>query len=196
MLDWGAFVQTAGGLAQEYGALGIFLLATAEACFFPLAPDAIMIPMAIAYPHLAPVLGLCATLGSIVGSGLGFLIGKTAGRPVLMFFLKKERFNWLENLFQEHDLKILAVFGLTPLPWKIFSIASGLFGMRLRVLLIATAILRGIRFNAESLAIFFFGEDIRKFLTLEQAPYIFALIVALLLGYMVFRFIRHRSKQD
>ena len=93
MLDWGAFVQTAGGLAQEYGALGIFLLATAEACF-PTGSRCHYDTHGNRLSSLAPVLGLCATLGSIVGSGLGFLIGKTAGRPVLMFLKKEHSTGW------------------------------------------------------------------------------------------------------
>ena len=86
LVDW-----TVGWANTPYGWVALFLIAFAESSFFPVPPDVLMIPLALAKTSQALLLAAVATVGSVVGGIFGFFIGDKGGRPLLRRLFKQEK---------------------------------------------------------------------------------------------------------
>ena len=113
----------------ELGSVGLGLLAFIESSFFPIPPDFLLIAMSLSMPQKALVFALICTIFSALGGAFGYAIGKFGGRPIFYkLFKKKEHYlEQVEALYKKYGT--LAVLGaaFTPLPYKVFTIASGIF---------------------------------------------------------------------
>ena len=110
---------------EHHGVLGLFLLSFCEASFFPLAPDFMLAPMAWKTPERALALALLATLGSGAGSLFGYALGRFGGRPLRLRFATSEKIASVEAVFRRYGVWGVALAGFAPLPYKLFTIASG-----------------------------------------------------------------------
>lgn len=153
---------------MNYGEVGLFTLAFMESSFFPIPPDFILIPMCLANPEKALLFALIATIGSAFGGVLGYIIGKFGGRPVLNFFFKKQQDKILEveKLYNKWGVWAVGAAAFTPIPYKIFTIASGVFKMNLLGFTLVSIIGRGLRFFIVATALMLFGEKIKANLEL------------------------------
>ncbi|MCD6381716.1 MAG: DedA family protein [Candidatus Aenigmarchaeota archaeon] len=158
------------------GWLGLFLLAFAESSFFPVPPDILLIPLCLAVPKFALLYALISTVGSVLGACFGYWIGLKGGRPILKKFTsnKVER---IEYYFQKYGAWAVGIAGFTPIPYKIFTIASGVFKIDFRKMIFASIISRGGRFFLEAVFIMLFGEQIIWFI--ENYFGLFSLLVVL-----------------
>ena len=153
---------------MNYGEVGLFTLAFMESSFFPIPPDFILIPMCLANPEKALMFALIATIGSAFGGVFGYIIGKFGGRPVLNFFFKKQQDKILEveKLYNKWGVWAVGAAAFTPIPYKIFTIASGVFKMNLLGFTLVSIIGRGLRFFIVATALMLFGEKIKANLEL------------------------------
>lgn len=153
---------------MEMGEIGLFILAFMESSFFPIPPDFILIPMCLAKPENALIFAAIATLGSALGGVFGYAIGKFGGRPALDFFFKKQQDKILqvEKLYNKYGVWAVGAAAFTPIPYKVFTIASGVFKMNLLGFTIVSIIGRGMRFFIVATALMFFGEKIKSNLEL------------------------------
>lgn len=142
---------------MEYGPLGLFLLAFCESIFFPVPPDFVLLPMALGRPNHAFWYASVATVASLAGALTGYMIGKKAGRPIVERYFSEDRFNRIEKLFAKHGAWAVGIAAFTPLPFKLFTLAGGIFHVKLWTFLIASTIGRGVRFFLESSLVFFLG---------------------------------------
>ena len=104
-------------------------VAFAESSFFPIPPDALLIPMALARPDRAWRFAAVCTVASVVGGALGYLIGYAVfdqlARPLIDFYGYSDRFAAFQDLYARYGLWVILIKGLTPIPYKIVTIASG-----------------------------------------------------------------------
>ena len=153
---------------MNFGEVGLFILAFMESSFFPIPPDFILIPMCLAQPEKALIFALVATIGSAIGGMFGYCIGKFGGRPALDFFFKKQQDKILEveRLYNKWGVWAVGAAAFTPIPYKIFTIASGVFKMNLLGFTIVSIVGRGMRFFIVATCLMFFGETIKANLEL------------------------------
>jgi membrane protein YqaA with SNARE-associated domain len=143
-------------------------IAFAEASCFPIPPDALLIPMALARPDRAWRLALVCTLGSVAGGALGYFIGYAVfdqlARPLIELYGYGPRFAAFQALYAQYGLWIIVIKGLTPIPYKIVTIASGAAHFDFAVFMAASLVTRGARFFLVAALLRFFGTPVRDFI--------------------------------
>ncbi|MDD5177872.1 MAG: DedA family protein [Candidatus Nanoarchaeia archaeon] len=146
------------------GSLGLFILAFIEASFFPIPPDLLLIILALNDPKNALWFSLICTLGSVLGAIFGYYIGFFGGKPILYKLFKKEKIEKTHALFEKHGGMAIFIAAFTPIPYKVFTIAAGVFYIKLRTVIFASIIGRGMRFFLVGGLIMLFGEPIMSFI--------------------------------
>jgi membrane protein YqaA with SNARE-associated domain len=155
---------TSSWAATPYGSVALFAIAFAESSFFPVPPDVLLIPLALAKISWALLFAAIATAGSTVGGILGYYIGDKGGRPLLQRFFKAEKVALVQSYYRRYDVWAVGMAGFTPIPYKLFSISAGAFGLDLKRFILASIVGRGGRFFLVGLAILVFGESVKAFL--------------------------------
>ena len=114
---------------SRYGIHALFLIAFAESSFFPIPPDVLLIGLALGQPEQAYWFALICTIGSVAGGAFGYLIGwqlmETIGTPILEFYQALDKFEAVKAYFLHYGGWAVAAAGFTPIPYKVFTIASG-----------------------------------------------------------------------
>ncbi|MGZ4135345.1 MAG: VTT domain-containing protein [Tumebacillaceae bacterium] len=132
----------------HYGWVGLLLISIAEAAFLPFAaPEFLLVPLALSSPKLAIPYAALAVGGTLLGALLGYFIGSKAGRPLLRKFMSDEKMDKIRSALDKYGIWAVILAGLTPLPFKLFTITSGVFRMRRSVLLLGAFIGRTLRFG-------------------------------------------------
>ena len=144
------------------------LISFAESSFFPIPPDILLIPMALASKARALFYAFICTLFSVLGGILGYAIGyffyNSLGIYIVEFYHLENSFNIFENYYKEFGLLIVLGAGITPFPYKFITIASGVFGLNIYLFVIISIIGRGLRFYLIAILLYFFGEKIKLFI--------------------------------
>ena len=129
-------------------------VAFAESSFFPIPPDIMLIPMALAEPAKAWRFALIATLSSVAGGLLGYTIGAllydTVGQWLLHAYGYDAKFNQFRQWYQQYGAAVILIKGLLPIPYKLVTIASGVAGYNLGWFVVLSLITRGARFFLEA----------------------------------------------
>ena len=153
---------------QAMGVQGLAINSAVESFFLVPPPDFLLIAMDLAKPERALYYALVCTLASIVGAAVGYYIGLFGGRPVFNFLFRKkqDKFEAVEKMYNEYGSFAVFFSAFTPIPYKVFTIASGVLKMNLWKFLIASFLGRGGRFFLVSLVLMFFGEIVKQYLEL------------------------------
>lgn len=171
--------------AGRHAPTALAAVSFAESSFFPIPPDVMLIPMIIARRARAWFYAGLATLSSVIGGLFGYAIGyflfETIGQPILKFYGKAEDFAGFTQMFNDYGVWILIIKGMTPIPYKILTIAAGVSHMDLLAFVLASIVARAMRFFIVAGLLFFFGEPIRKFVE-ERLTLMTTLFVVLLVG--------------
>ncbi len=157
-------------------------VAFAESSFFPVPPDALLIPMALARPDRAFRYALITTVASVVGGMLGYLIGyalfEQVARPLLALYHYEAAYAAFQERFAQVGLWIILIKGLLPIPYKIITIASGAAKFDFRTFVLASIVTRGVRFFLWAVLLRLFGEAARVFID-RRLPWILATVAVL-----------------
>ena len=141
------------------------LISFAESSFFPIPPDILLIPMALASKAKALFYAFICTLFSVLGGILGYAIGyffyNSVGIYIVDFYHLENSFNIFESYYKEFGILIVLGAGITPFPYKFITIASGVFGLNIFLFIIFSIIGRGLRFYLIAILLYFFGEKIK-----------------------------------
>ncbi len=141
------------------------LISFAESSFFPIPPDILLIPMALASKARALFYAFICTLFSVLGGILGYAIGyffyNSVGIYIVDFYHLENSFNIFESYYKEFGILIVLGAGITPFPYKFITIASGVFGLNIFLFIIVSIIGRGLRFYLIAILLYFFGEKIK-----------------------------------
>jgi membrane protein YqaA with SNARE-associated domain len=154
--------------ASERAPTALFWVSFIESSVFPIPPDVMLIPMAIANRLKAWWYATIATIGSVLGGLLGYAIGyflfDMVGQPILSFYGYGDKFQEFAAQYNEYGAWIVFMAGLTPFPFKVITIASGTTSMNIFVFLLASIVGRASRFFAVAALLYFFGQPIREFI--------------------------------
>jgi len=149
----------------------IYLLAVVsflEASFFPIPPDPVLLTMCLGRPKRSLWYALICSIFSVLGAILGYFIGLYLWSYVHGFFFEylfsESAFNYVGDLYHQNSFLAILTVAFTPIPFKVFTIAAGVFKISLYDLVIASAVGRSARFFIEGGLFFFFGPRIKIFI--------------------------------
>jgi membrane protein YqaA with SNARE-associated domain len=167
------------------GTWALFGISFAEASFFPIPPDILLIPLALGRPRRSLWFALVCTIGSVMGAVAGYLIGSflfsSIGQPILDLYGASDQYQELGRLFNENLWLTLGTAGFTPIPFKVFTIAAGAFDVLFVPFVLVSAVSRGARFFLVAGLLRLFGEPIRRFIE-KYFNLLSILFVVLLVG--------------
>jgi membrane protein YqaA with SNARE-associated domain len=183
--------------AHKRSKIFLAIISFAESSFFPIPPDVIIVPMVIAKKNDYLKVFLIATLFSALGGLLGYFIGLyfvEIGMSVVEFYGHEEKLISLkENLSKGSGFYIwlatLFLAGFTPLPFKVFTITSGMIGFNLFIFFFICLISRGLRFFIVSYLSYKFGDPFNRFMKTNAAKWFTLLGVLIVLIFAVIYFI-------
>jgi len=179
LYDWTMRLASRPHALRALGAV-----AFAESSFFPIPPDAMIIPMVLARPDRAWAIALVATVASVIGGIAGYAIGyylfATIGQTIITTYGYEAEFAGFREAYNEWGLWIILIKGLTPIPYKLVTIASGAAAFDFRVFVLASIATRGLRFFAVAALLRWYGPPIRDFverrLTLVATLFLLAVV--------------------
>ncbi|MDH3390953.1 MAG: VTT domain-containing protein [Desulfobulbaceae bacterium] len=172
-------VQKIGWIRQIYdrsllwvqtpsGVWALFLIAVAESSFFPIPPDVFLMVLCIATPpksfRYAAICAVGSVLGGIIGYGLGMGFMDTIGVNIIAWYGLQDKYEVVQNLYQQHDALALAAAGFTPLPYKLFTITAGAFKINFATFVLVSLLSRSARFFLVAAFIYKFGAPVRHFI--------------------------------
>ena len=183
MLSWGE---------SRWGALALFLFAFAESSFFPIPPDVLLIALCLGALARSFRFAAICLAGSLLGALAGYSIGYFAWQDTLgnytalaewfyAHIFSHEAFDRVKALYDQYDFWIVFTAGFTPLPYKLFTIAGGLFHIDLLMFVVASFISRGLRFFLIAGLIWRFGAPIKGFID-KYFNWLAILFTVLLIG--------------
>ena len=166
-------------------------IAFAESSFFPIPPDALLIPMALARPDRAWRLAAICTAASVTGGALGYAIGyfvfDQLARPLIELYGYGDRFVAFQQLYAQYGLWVILIKGLTPIPYKIVTIASGAAKFSFPVFMAASLVTRGARFFIVAGLLRAFGNPVRDFIERRLTLVTSMLAAGIVGGFLVLR---------
>lgn len=178
---------------SRWGWLALFIIALCESSWFPIPPDILLIALCLGATKRSFRFAGITLLGSIVGAMLGYAIGHflwmtPAGDPtaVANFFFENvfsaESFDNVGAMYDKYNFWIVFTAGFTPLPYKLFTIAGGMFDINFTMFLIASTISRGMRFFLIGWLIWRYGQPIKVFID-KYFNLLATLFTVLLIGF-------------
>ncbi|WP_062228941.1 YqaA family protein [Aureimonas frigidaquae] len=180
--------------ARPRAAYALGTVSFAESSFFPIPPDVLLIPMVIAERRRAWRLAFICTAASVLGAMLGYAIGafvfEELALPILSVYGYADEFEAFAEAYNEWGAWIVLIAGgLTPLPFKVVTLASGATGMNIWVFLAAAIVARSSRFYTVAALLYWFGPPVRDFIE-KRLTLVFTLgVVAVLGGFLAIRFL-------
>ena len=187
------YMRTLALAASPRAGWWLFGIAFAEASFFPVPPDALLIPMALARPDRAWRLAAICLAGSVIGGALGYLIGYAVfdqlARPLIELYGYGDRFAAFQALYARWGLWVILVKGLTPIPYKIVTIASGAARFNFWMFMAASVVTRGARFFIVAALLRYYGTPVRDFIERRLTLVTSLLAAGVVGGFLVLRFL-------
>jgi membrane protein YqaA with SNARE-associated domain len=174
-----------------YGSWALFLLAFSESSFFPIPPDVLLIALAVAVPRKSMRFALICSIGSVLGGCFGYLIGwqfmSGLGEKIVAFYGLDDKVDYIGNLYRNYDAWAIGIAGFTPIPYKVFTIAAGMFKINFIVFVLASFISRSARFFLVGGLIYLFGPRIQRFIEKYFNILAVAFTILLITGFVVIK---------
>lgn len=168
--------------------LWLIAVSFSEASFFPVPPDILLIAILLTNGAHWVKYSLITTLSSVAGGIFGYIIGffffTHIGEPLIAFYHLEESALYLGSIFSDNAFLSIFLAAFTPIPFKVFTIAAGLFQIDFFIFIIASLLGRGTRFFAVGYLLYRFGEKIS--LLLFKYFNIFSLFIAILILAFIF----------
>ncbi|MBI1954578.1 MAG: DedA family protein [Proteobacteria bacterium] len=181
------------GASKPHATWIVSIISFAESSFFPLPPDLLIIPMVLAQRHLAWRLAWLCTLtsviGGIVGYGIGYFMFETLGEWIINTYNLHSAFEKFQIEFHHWGFWIIALKGLTPIPYKLVTIASGVAQLDMKTFLIASIIARGFRFYLLSFLLWFFGPWAKDFIEKYLNLVLILSLAIIVLGFLIVKWL-------
>ena len=177
LYDW-----TMEKAAHRHAVWWLMAFAFAEATFFPLPADILLVPMVIAAREQAWRLSFFCAIASATGGELGYAIGyflfEEVGKPILEFYNYMDQFESIQEQYNKYGELIVAIGAISPIPYKAVTITSGVAQMDFIAYTVTSYVTRMIRFFAVGGALYLFGPALKKFMdeNLRLASTIFMIL--------------------
>ncbi len=171
----------------------LFAVAFIESSFFPIPPDVMLIPMVLAAPSKAWRIATVATIASVLGGAFGYAIGvfffDLIARPILTFYGYMHQFDVFKDYYHEWGAWIVFGAGITPFPYKVVTIASGVVHLDFVVFMLASVVARGMRFYLVAWLLKKFGEPMKEYIEKNLGMLSILFLLLLLGGFACIKFI-------
>jgi membrane protein YqaA with SNARE-associated domain len=162
-------------------------VAFAESSFFPLPPDLILVPMSLAEPkkawHYAAICTVASVLGGILGYYIGSALYDSVGQYIIKLYGYGPKIDTLREFYAKWGWAFILVKGLTPIPFKLVTIISGLLGYNFPLFVGLAALTRGARFFILAAAMNRYGDFFRVWLEKHFAVFIVVLVLIIIGGF-------------
>ena len=164
-------------------------VAFAESSFFPIPPDLLLAPMALARPTRAWRYALIATVASVLGGVLGYAIGAllydTLGRWLIDLYGYGAKMDALKATYAQWGWLVILVKGVTPIPYKLVTITSGLLSYNFPLFVALSALTRGARFFLVAGALNWFGDPLRRAMERNFAAVLGGFAALVVVGFVI-----------
>ena len=178
LLRWvEAFAET------PYGGWALFALAFLESSVFPIPPDVLLIALCLADPTSSFQFAAVCSVGSVIGGMGGYALGYYGGRPLVRRLFKPERVQAVERYYDKYNAWATGIGGLTPLPYKLFTISGGAFAINFKIFVLASVIARSARFFAVAALFLFMGDTAKAFIERYLNLLTIGFVILLALGF-------------
>lgn len=162
----------------------------AESSFFPIPPDVMLLPMCLARPerafYYAFVCTAASVAGGVAGYAIGYLLYETVGQWIIELYRYADKMDALRAFYDRWGWASVLIGGLTPVPFKLITILSGLLEYSLPLFILFATIARGARFFALAGVLYFWGEPIKGFIERYFTLLTIIFVVMLIGGFVVF----------
>lgn len=180
----------------------LFIISFTESCCFVIAPDFVFPFLMIGKP-LKAALALIAftSFASLCGAAFGYGIGKWGGQPLLHKLFKREKTDKVERYFQKYDVWAVGLAAFTPIPYKVFTVSSGVFNMNFTRFMIVSALARSARYLLVGMICYWLLKDMNPQQVIDYlSSSKFAMLTSMIgasavLLYIVYRAISNRKKK-
>ncbi len=170
---------------SPHGIWALVVLSFAESSFFPVPPDVLLIALCLGRPELAFwFAGVCAA-ASVVGGMAGYGIGFWGGRPLLKRLFRADRVRAVESYYERYNAWATGIAGLTPLPYKLFTLSGGAFSIDFKIFVLASIVSRSLRFFAVAAIVYWLGDTATAFIDEYLGWLTIAFVVLLVLGFWI-----------
>lgn len=164
-----------------------------ESSFFPIPPDVMLIPMILSRREKAWWYATIATVASVLGGLLGYAIGyylyDSIGLPILKFYGREHALDSFMAFVRDYGVPAVIIKGMTPIPYKVVTIAAGVGHMDLLAFIGASIVARAMRFFLVAGLLYFAGEPIRAFIETRLTLVLTVFFVLLVGGFVAVRYI-------
>lgn len=162
-------------------------IAFAESSFFPIPPDVILVPMSLARPKrawfYAGLCTICSVAGGILGYAIGWLLWDTVGAWLINLYGYAARMDAVKAGYDQWGWLFILVKGLTPIPYKLVTIVSGLLEYNFLLFVLLSLITRGARFFLLAGLLHKFGEPIKRLLERHFATFMILIVLTIVGGF-------------
>jgi len=189
------YLWVLGWADTPYGVPALFTLSFMESSFFPIPPDVLQVALSTSKPKRSFFYAAVSLVGSVLGGVLGWWLGATFWAQAQGFFFEyvpgftQENFDIVQQKYDENAFLAIFTAAFTPIPYKIFTLASGVLEVGLGTLVLASIFGRGARFFIVGTAIYFFGPTVRGWLDKYLNLITIGLVVAIGLGFACVKFL-------
>jgi membrane protein YqaA with SNARE-associated domain len=173
--------------------LALIGVSFAESSFFPVPPDTLLVPMVLAQRERAFVLAAWCTAASVVGGIFGYAIGsllyESVGRWIIDFYSYGQGIEAFRETYAKWGAWIILLKGLTPIPYKLVTLASGFAGYNFGLFVLLSIITRGLRFFLVAGLLYFYGQPIRGFLERRLEAVALATVAIIVSGFVIVKYV-------
>ena len=188
LYDW-----TMRKAADERAPWALAIVSFVESSFFPIPPDVMLVPMVLSRREKAWWYATIATVASVIGGVLGYAIGyylyDAVGLPILKFYGNEHALDGFKAFVRDYGVPAVIIKGMTPIPYKVVTIAAGVGQMNLLAFIGASIVARALRFYLVAGLLYFFGEPIRVCIETRLALVTTAFVVLLVGGFIAVSYI-------
>ncbi len=174
------------------GNIALYSISFAESSFFPIPPDPLLIAFCLSKPKESLKFAMFTTIFSVLGGIFGYLIGvflfETIGKAILNFYNYWDAYYKVKSMFDTYGFVAVLIAGFTPIPYKVFTIASGSFYFLFPVFVLASILSRGARFFIVAILMLFFGEKAREFIDKYFDWLTLAFVILLIGGFLLIKY--------
>jgi len=179
--------------AHKHATWGLAGVSFIESSVFPIPPDVILIPMCIANRkkafYYATVCTIASVLGGLLGYAIGYALYESVGQKILEIYGMTDKFGDLKTRYDEYGGWIIFAKGLTPFPYKILTILSGVMQMNLGIFIVSSVACRSLRFFLVAGLLWKFGEPVKVFIEKYLTWLALAFLVVLIGGFALLKYI-------
>lgn len=176
-----------------YGSWALFVLAFCESSFFPVPPDVLLIALAVSIPKKSMKYAAICSASSVLGGCFGYLIGwqfmNSVGTRIIDLYGLSQNVEYIGTLYNRYDAWAVGIAGFTPVPYKLFTIAAGIFQIDFTIFVLASLVSRSARFFIVAGLIYIFGPGIRSLIDRYFNILAVAFTALLIAGFLLIKYL-------